>query len=609
MKTFLTISIFCLTLAYGFSQTLDLKKASPFTAVTWTDDDQPKVQVDNEWYILKKLDGHTAEKIITFCKKEYGTKWKKRFSEDLIEVLQAMGTPPQKHVDLVLLKDHQLITKTGTYSFENRQKLYDFNQQITKKVKYISTSEALADIEQFETIIEEQSSYIHLSGFDYEASLSSLKLEIQQSTDSLDINYLTHELAMIMAKIGDRHSSVKNEWVTQEGHPSYSLELPFTIAPLNGKVAALTSSNHEHHYAFLHPKYPYIKSINNVPIHNLIDSLAYKSRTAPKEAKLSRGVSSLQQLGKLYFNNNLDIPENINITFTNGKIDSAANISLTKERSGYRSKIDQQMYYNSLEVDKGNFQNLARILPGNIGYFSFPRMYSFDEEKGLEAFLDSTFINFKSSKALVIDLRFNPGGSRDLIQKFASHIIPKAQSPWVANIAYLRTNQRQADYPSMHARFLYPYISKPFNSADRKAIDHFLKDFDPEREFDTSKFSTAHFMILHAGDKPYPKNIYILVNEHSFSAASVFTSVFKGLPNVNIVGVTTDGSSGNSRKMYLKNSNIRVKISTMLSFQRNGTTLDGHGTAPDIYISEDETQVLTGIDTQLQKLLEIINHQ
>jgi C-terminal processing protease CtpA/Prc len=98
-----------------------------------------------------------------------------------------------------------------------------------------------------------------------------------------------------------------------------------------------------------------------------------------------------------------------------------------------------------------------------------------------------------------------------------------------------------------------------------------------------------------------------LVNEASFSAASVFASAFKGLPNVKIVGEVTDGSSGDSRTLNLKHSNIEVKVYTMLSFQRNGKTLDGNGTQPDILIQADEKQVLNGYDSQLNNLLKIIN--
>ena len=57
----------------------------------------------------------------------------------------------------------------------------------------------------------------------------------------------------------------------------------------------------------------------------------------------------------------------------------------------------------------------------------------------------------------------------------------------------------------------------------------------------------------------YDKPVYILANEKTFSAASVFVSAFKGLPNINIVGVTTDGSSGNSEWIDLPNSKLFSK--------------------------------------------------
>ena len=46
----------------------------------------------------------------------------------------------------------------------------------------------------------------------------------------------------------------------------------------------------------------------------------------------------------------------------------------------------------------------------------------------------------------------------------------------------------------------------------------------------------------------------------------------------------------------------------MLSFQRNGKTLDGNGTIPDVRIEMDETQVFGKKDTQLERLLNYINH-
>lgn len=105
----------------------------------------------------------------------------------------------------------------------------------------------------------------------------------------------------------------------------------------------------------------------------------------------------------------------------------------------------------------------------------------------------------------------------------------------------------------------------------------------------------------------YSKPVYILMNERSFSAASVFASALKGLPNITLAGINTDGSSGRSENNYLENSRINIKLSSMISFQRNGKTLDTNGTEPDIVLNTDLEQILGNRDTQLTALLAIIN--
>jgi len=607
MRTYFILFAFCFISSIGFGQKLQLEKASPFTAVKW-ENDQPIVQFNTKWYTLEKLDVFTLKVVLDFCKQEFGDKWQKRFSEDLVEVITKLGSTPNEKVKLLLSSGKQKKNAIGTYTLENRNKVLEYNYENRKKLKEITLSQAIEDIEEFQQILERRSSYVFLSDYNYESAINSLKSKIGKSKNNIDVNYLTHELAKIVAEIGDRHSSVKNEMFKKERNSTYSLQLPFSIAPLEGKVLALKEHiDKEGIYEYLHTVYPYIKSINGIDINTMIDSLVYTSKKAPKEAKFNEGVSEIQQLGKLYFINNVTLGNQIEIVFTNGKIDKKESVQLQNEQYRYYSKLEQTVLLKSKEIKKGNFNRISKLLGGNIGYIALPQMYHFDEINNLEQYIDSTFSTFNNTKALIIDLRFNPGGGRDLIQKFASYIVPKSNSPWVANVAYLRTEDKGVTHNSMTNRFLYTNTSNNFNDLERKSIRIFSKSFTTQREFDKSKFSNPHYMILKSGNKEYIKPIYILVNERSFSAATVFTSAFKGLPNIKIVGVTTDGSSGNSKKIDLKNSNIRVKISTMLSFQRNGETLDGNGTTPDIYISEDEDQVLKGNDVQLERLIKIIN--
>jgi C-terminal processing protease CtpA/Prc len=149
------------------------------------------------------------------------------------------------------------------------------------------------------------------------------------------------------------------------------------------------------------------------------------------------------------------------------------------------------------------------------------------------------------------------------------------------------------------------------DSREQKKATDFIESFKPIYELDEKKYSEYYFGLLNAKKIAkhffyYDKPVYILANEKTFSAASVFVSVFKGISNIKTVGVTTDGSSGNSEWFDLPNSKLSGKISTMVSFQKDGKILDGYGTNPDIKIERDINQILWKFDTQLIKLRSLI---
>jgi hypothetical protein len=613
MRTYLILTLLCFSSLLAFSQKLELEKASPFTAVKW-EKEQPVVQFDNKWYHLEKLDDFRTEELLGFCKKQFGSKWQKRFSEDLVEVLQALGYQPDLKVALQLSKDGVSNTYTGTFTSENRNSSLLYNKStegfnpMAKIPQKISISESLADLMQFEDILESISSYSQLSTFDYRSVIKKISDSMANENKDVDINEFTHEIGKIMSEIGDRHSSIKNESFNKKDHQTYNLRLPFGVATLKGKIIGLKKDAKSENYKYYLNSHPHIKSINGMAIETLINTYNYRDKKAPAPAKLTRGSSAIQRYGALLFENNMKCPDSIKVVFSNGNTEKTETFQLTTANSGYSSKLLQEHYTNSDRISKKNFKGLSKIVAPHIGYINIPEMYNYEDIEGLENFIKNAFKSFSSTKALIIDIRNNPGGGREILQTFAGYIVEAKQSPWVANVAYLRTDKNTiGDEESMSDRYLYSYHSEKLSDNDRRAIDQFSKDLKLQKTMDTSKFSNPFYMVLHHGKESYKQPIYILVNEESFSAASVFASAFKSLPNVKIVGETTDGSSGNSRTLYLKNSNIKISISTMLSFQRNGKILDGNGTIPDIVIQANEKQVLNGYDNQLNTLINIIN--
>jgi serine-type D-Ala-D-Ala carboxypeptidase/endopeptidase len=101
-------------------------RLSPFNAVRWRDD-IPEVQVENKWYELVSLNDLDDADISAFSRKRFGDHWKKRFAEDLVELLSRMGHPPKGEVKLVvksLDSEETQIFDRVAMTGENRSDIY-----------------------------------------------------------------------------------------------------------------------------------------------------------------------------------------------------------------------------------------------------------------------------------------------------------------------------------------------------------------------------------------------------------------------------------------------------------------------------------------------------
>ncbi|MBC8356886.1 MAG: beta-lactamase family protein [Planctomycetes bacterium] len=83
-------------------------KVAPYTGVRW-ESDRPVVHVRDVWSPLVSINGIPIDRIIEFAEQEYGEIARKRFAEDLVEVLSKMGHEPDWEVTLELKnKDGQI---------------------------------------------------------------------------------------------------------------------------------------------------------------------------------------------------------------------------------------------------------------------------------------------------------------------------------------------------------------------------------------------------------------------------------------------------------------------------------------------------------------------
>jgi C-terminal processing protease CtpA/Prc len=576
-------------------------KASPFTAVGW-ENEEPSVKFEGVWYGFVALDTLSKARILNFCKSEYGDKWQKRFSEDLVEVLREMNHYPKKEVSLTLEVVGDTLHKVGVLLPANRQSVREYNLAELKRLaafKKISKKCALKDLAQLQILLKRNASYLGLTGFDYKSGIATIKASIQDSILVRDFGFAIQKL---IGELGDRHARVRGFSSGLEGF------LPFVVAPLEKKVVALQSNKDGVGYRFFQSDFPYLKSIDGVLVNEFISSINWQDKYAPEAARLHRGVREIRQIGQQYYKLKGHVPDAIAYTFTNGKQDTTIVLSHSKKMNVWDDVSDNYSSLLEESIEDETYDALFELKENNVGYIRLPDMLDAEEDPKLFDLLTTKMEDFKETKALVIDIRYNGGGTRDLLMKLAPYFISPSSDPWVANVAKIRSDGKiSRDDESMQERYLYSYSSDSFTGRDRSAIDAFLSGFNATWKYDESKYSESFFMVLsHEKGKNhyyYNKPIYILMNEGSFSAASVFASALKGLPNITLAGINTDGSSGRSQYYSLENSEIKVKLSSMISFQRNGNTLDTNGTEPDIVSSKDLEQVLGNRDTQLTELL------
>ncbi len=476
------------------------------------------------------------------------------------------------------------------------------------KTDYLTKKQVKRDLKYLNKILQNQSSYQGLNGFDYQTDFNEYLEQIEgEKINASDFGLF---LSTVIGKIGDRHSYIKGYNLPE------TLYFPFTFAPFEDKILVVNYNKTTKGYEFWDTEFPYLKSINKIAVEEFLPRIVPEEITAPQKSYTLRAVRELRDIETIFSKIGIELPNPLPIELMNNNgIEKEIKVKLVfksekaylwDERFGNRSFFWNEEDFNKLENIKQLFS-----LDGDVAYIQIVDMLSKYDCPAFFKYLNTFMEKAVQTDAMIIDVRNNGGGTRDLIQELAGYFV-HPDSVYVVNVARQRgklpLNKEMKE--DLHSRYLFS--KNELDSREQKAVDMFMNSFEPMYDLDDKKYSDFYYYIFN-GEKlsknkyHYTKPVYILANERTFSAASILVSVFKGLPNIKIVGVNTDGSSGNSQRFELPNSEFRGKISTMVSFQKDGKILDGIGTKPDIEIERNLDQIFLNEDFQFEKLKEIIS--
>ncbi len=597
-------------LAALFSAPGDYEKLSPFSAVQW-DDWTARVEVDGVWYTLVGIDEVKADDLIGFCRKAYGRRAKKRFTEDLVQALSEMGHRPAKTVDLVVRagKSEQVKTLKGVaMTAANRQALWRANLRASGRdrpsglsVKRIdrrhasgvpaefswlttridpdgtgpavSAPEAAKDLDQLEYLLKSRHSYLKRRDVDHEKILDAIRAGLGDGISLLDFGL---QLEKAIALLGDGHARVRGPSLRGNHF------LPFLIDRAGDCYVAFEPDRS----GFVLDGAPRVTRIDDVAIDRWVEAA---SRYAPRVAEHFVRRCALRTL---------------------------RNVNLVRHELGLKFSRKVEVTFASLDgraVKKGLFdletrkalhgvwpRARSRLLDGaKIGYLRIPEMNS-----GAAVLVREMMHSFRECSGLIVDVRGNGGGSRDAIRALFPFLTDARTAPHVANVAAYRLAD---DFPLDHleARFMHRPGAGLWTAAQRRAIERCRGAFTPEWALPAGEFSDWHYFVLDRSLDPgafhFAGPVAVLIDENCFSATDIFVGALKGWRNVVLVGLPTGGGSGRSMTVQLHHSRITGKLSSMASFRPDGKLYDGNGIEPDVRVDRTAADLIGRTDTQLDR--------
>jgi hypothetical protein len=434
---------------------------------------------------------------------------------------------------------------------------------------------------------------VHPAFYKNVALIGSLENKLNSQKKSINTSLTRHEfftlLAPVITNLNDGHTTLGVPWNDISNYlDEGGLIFPFDIFFVEGETFIYRNySNIEN----LSPG-TRLLSINNIPIEIIVSNLTKMLSGANISWRLRR-MERQSDFFKALLWLEYGWSDDFKVTYSsNGQINQGDIPGITKQR--LRSQRDTTESDPAFEY---------RMVEDNIGLLSI--RYFGEGEKEFNQFLKSSFKTLTQNKInhLVIDVRDNPGGDSGQAEELLSYVM-KEPIPITTTVT--------------------PRASQQFKSKMKQRIPRLLRwlplQYLDKRGRKIWRIEEGNLLTIEespiqpkAKSERFIGDIYVLINEGTFSAASIFASAFKREQLGLLIGRETGGEGGvmyaEPLTFLLPNTQLSLRVSSMI-FVLGSENLEEStiGIAPNIVVQKNIDDEIQHIDTVLEQTLRYIKN-
>ena len=485
------------------------------------------------------------------------------------------------HVLSGVLFDDEAIARERRKAVAKEHRFLVSKPDLDDSSRFFTRAELEEDLDHLEHILSSCFAYLELKPVDYRGALDAIRGSLGERNR---VNGFELQLAKLISLFCDGHARMQH-------HPSEYLPggyAPYSAGSYKGRLYLCGRDG------LLDPEHPYVVKIDGRPIDEWMEAASYIVVKESPQWRLRQCLGMLRYVN--YLRAELGLPRK-------------AAISLELESGDRKKKRSMQVDVARRPLRGKEFPRGESRRMGDVGYLRISQMTS--STRFLNS-LGDWMEKFRDTRGMIIDLRGNSGGTKDILLTLMPYFLKPGDPMRVIEFStYRKPMELPKPHPDgymMSSMSAQPVTSSHWKPGSQRAqVARAIKAFEPKWKLPMEKFSDWHVLAFDSTMNPrcyyYDKPLIILQDSGTFSAGDIFLGGFKGLENTTLMGMPSGGGNGWMDSYSLPNTGLGLVLCQSAKFRPTGEPYDGVGVPPDIFMEALPSDILGDSDSVLDAAL------